>query len=55
MYVGGKYIHFMTANTFPLFLYVPSLQDSGVLMIYQEKITSSKTSFEIACYGMAWS
>jgi hypothetical protein len=32
----------------PLFFYVPSLENLGVLMIFEEKITSSKTSFQIA-------
>jgi hypothetical protein len=27
------------------FFYAPSLEDLGVLMIFEEKITSSKTSF----------
>jgi hypothetical protein len=27
------------------FLYAPSLEDSGVLMIFEKKITSLKTSF----------
>jgi hypothetical protein len=29
------------------FLYAPSLEDSGVLMIFVEKVTSSKTSFQM--------
>jgi hypothetical protein len=29
------------------FLYAPSLEDSGVLMIFEEKITFSKTSFQM--------
>jgi hypothetical protein len=33
---------------FLLFLHAPSLEDSGVLMIFEEKITSSKTSFQMA-------
>jgi hypothetical protein len=40
--------------SFSLFLYAPSIEDSGVLMIF-EKITSSKTSFQMACHEMAWS
>jgi hypothetical protein len=35
---------------FFFFFYAPSLEDLGVLMIFEEKITSSKTSFQ-----MAWS
>jgi hypothetical protein len=31
-----------------LFLYAPFLEDLGVLMIFEEIITSSKTSFEMA-------
>jgi hypothetical protein len=30
---------------FFLFFHAPSLEDSGVLMIFEEKITFSKTSF----------
>jgi hypothetical protein len=41
--------------SFSLFLYAPSLEDSGVLMIFEEKINSSKTSFEMAWHGIAWS
>jgi hypothetical protein len=37
------------------FLYALSLEDSGVLMIFEEKITSLKTYFEMAWHGMAWS
>jgi hypothetical protein len=33
--------------SFP-FLHAPSFEDSGVLMIFEEKITSSKTSFQMA-------
>jgi hypothetical protein len=41
-------------ETFVAFLFLslffsgPSLKDLGVLMIYEEKITSSKTSFQMA-------
>jgi hypothetical protein len=46
--------------TFPLFeetlvaFFAPSLEDSGVLMIFEEKITPSKTSFsnELTWNGM---
>jgi hypothetical protein len=31
-----------------LFFHTPSLEDLGVLMIFEEKITSSKTSFQMA-------
>jgi hypothetical protein len=35
---------------FPLFIffYAPSLEDLGVLMIFKDKITSLKTSFQMA-------
>jgi hypothetical protein len=33
---------------FLLFFYAPSLKDLGVLMTFEEKITSSKTSFGMA-------
>jgi hypothetical protein len=33
---------------FFLFFYTPSIEDLGVLMIFEEKITSSKTSFQMA-------
>jgi hypothetical protein len=37
------------AFLFLLFLFfAPSLEDLGVLMIFEEKITSSKTSFQMA-------
>jgi hypothetical protein len=32
---------------FSLFFYAPSLEDSGVLVIFVEKITSSKTSIQM--------
>jgi hypothetical protein len=39
-------------NTFSLsFFYAPSLEDLGVLMIFEEKITSSKTFFS---NGLTW-
>jgi hypothetical protein len=31
-----------------LFFFAPSLEDLGVLMIYEEQITPSKTSFQMA-------
>jgi hypothetical protein len=37
------------------FFYAPSLEDLGVLMIFEEKITSSKSSFQMAWHGMTWS
>jgi hypothetical protein len=33
---------------FSSFFYAPSLEDSGVLMIFVEKITPLKTSFQMA-------
>jgi hypothetical protein len=41
---------FLFLPHFSLFFYAPSLEDLGVLMIFEEKITSSKISFQ-----MAWS
>jgi hypothetical protein len=38
---------------FPFF-HPPSLQDSGFLMIFEEKITSSKTSFQMASTYWQW-
>jgi hypothetical protein len=38
---------FLPLFPFFLFFYAPSLEDLGVLMIFEEKITSSKTSFKI--------
>jgi hypothetical protein len=38
---------------FPFF-YAPSLKDLGVFMIFEDKITSSKTSFQMTWHGMAW-
>jgi hypothetical protein len=45
--------HFFSFSFFFLFLfflffYAPSLEDLGVLMIFEEKITYSKTFFQIA-------
>jgi hypothetical protein len=37
------------------FFYAASLENLGVLMIFEEKNTSSKTSFQMAWDGMAWS
>jgi hypothetical protein len=37
----------------PLF-FAPSLEDLGVLMIFEEKITSSKTSFQMASIYWRW-
>jgi hypothetical protein len=37
------------------FFYASSLEDLGVLMIFEEKITSLKTFFQMARHGMAWS
>jgi hypothetical protein len=41
--------------SFFLFFYAPPHEDLGVLIIFEEKITSSKTSFQMAWYGMTWS
>jgi hypothetical protein len=37
-----------------LFFYAPPLKDLGVLMIFEEKITSSKTSFQMASMYWRW-
>jgi hypothetical protein len=39
---------------FLLFFHAPSLEDSGVLMIFEEKITSSKTTFQMASIYWQW-
>jgi hypothetical protein len=39
---------------FFLFFHAPSLEDSRVLMIFEEKITSSKTSFQMASIYWRW-
>jgi hypothetical protein len=42
------------AFLFPSFFDAPSLEDSGFLMIFEEKITSSKTSFPMASIYWWW-
>jgi hypothetical protein len=37
-----------------LFFHAPSLEDLGVLMIFEEKITASKTSFRMASIYWRW-
>jgi hypothetical protein len=37
-----------------LFFFAPSLEDSVVLMIFEEKITSSKISFQVASIYWRW-
>jgi hypothetical protein len=39
---------------FPLFFDTPSLEDLGVLMIFEEKITSLKTSSKTASIYWRW-
>jgi hypothetical protein len=39
---------------FSLFFHAPSLEDLGVLMIFEKKITSSKTSFQMASMYLRW-
>jgi hypothetical protein len=39
---------------FLLFFHAPSLGHSGVLLIFEEKITSSKTSFQMASIYWRW-
>jgi hypothetical protein len=36
------------------FFHAPSLEDLGVFMIFEEKITSSKTSFQMASIYWRW-
>jgi hypothetical protein len=55
-------LSFSFSSSFPFsfffqyfFLSAPSLEDFRVLMIFEEKITSSKTSFQMAWHGMTWS
>jgi hypothetical protein len=45
-----------TFGAFPFFLFflALSLQDLGVLMIFEEKITSSKTSFQMTSIYWRW-
>jgi hypothetical protein len=40
-------LFFLFLSFFFFFFYAPSLKDLGVLMIFKEKITSSKTSFQL--------
>jgi hypothetical protein len=41
-------------ETLGAFFHAPSLEDLGVLMIFEEKITSSKTSFQMASIYLRW-
>jgi hypothetical protein len=41
-------------ETFGATFFSPSLEDLGVLMIFEEKITSSKTSFHMALIYWQW-
>jgi hypothetical protein len=47
-FILGDSWSFFSFSTFFLFFYAPSLEDLEVLMIFEEKITSSKTSFQMA-------
>jgi hypothetical protein len=52
---SSPFSFFLFFNTFSLsFFYSPSLEDLGVLMIFEKKITSSKTFFlnGLTCNGM---
>jgi hypothetical protein len=51
----GAFFLFPISSFYLLFFYAPSLEDLEVLMIFEEKITSSKISFQMAWHGMAWS
>jgi hypothetical protein len=46
-------LFFFPSSFFP-FSYALSLEDYGVLMIFEEKITSSKTSFQLASIYWQW-
>jgi hypothetical protein len=39
---------------FFIFFHAPSLEDLGVLMIFEEKVTSSKTYFQMASIYCQW-
>jgi hypothetical protein len=43
-----------TLGAFLSLFFPPSLEDLGVLMIFEEKITSSKTSFQMASIYWWW-
>jgi hypothetical protein len=45
---------FLFEETLRAFFHAPSLEDSGVLMIFEEKITFSKTSFRMASIYWWW-
>ncbi len=54
--LGALFLHFPFSFSFPFFFSMLCLlRTLGVLMIFKEKITSSKTSFQMAWHGMAWS
>jgi hypothetical protein len=42
-----RLLELVSSSSF-LFFHAPSLEDSGILMRFEEKITSSKTSFQMA-------
>jgi hypothetical protein len=45
---------FFSFLSLSLSFFAPSLEDLGVLMIFEEKITSSKTSFQITSIYWRW-
>jgi hypothetical protein len=47
-------LFFFSFSFFSLFFSAPSLEDLGVLMIFEEKITSSKASFQLALIYWWW-
>jgi hypothetical protein len=48
------YFPFLFEEMLRAFFHAPSLEDSGVLLIFEEKITSSKTSFQMASIYWRW-
>jgi hypothetical protein len=48
------YLKRLLELSFFLPFFALSLEDSGVLMIFEEKITSSKTSFQMASIYWRW-
>jgi hypothetical protein len=48
------YFPFYLKRLLELFFHAPSFEDMEVLMIYEEKITSSKTFFQMASVYWRW-
>jgi hypothetical protein len=49
------FLSFLSLFSKLFFFLLCLLRTWGVFMIFEEKITSSKTSFQMALHGMAWS